>query len=91
MKIKELLELLKEQDPETEVVMSRDAEGNGYSPLAVLDTCFYQAESTWHGEIRNIYDEEIDEYIEENGVTREEAVKIVFKDFVLAIALWPTN
>lgn len=53
MKVRELLEQLKDVDPEFEVVMSSDAEGNNYSPLACLDVGHYQPESTWAGEWYN--------------------------------------
>ncbi len=52
MTTKELIAKLKKCPQDAVVVMSRDAEGNGYSPLADVDPdCVYRAESTWHGEI----------------------------------------
>lgn len=33
------------------VVLSRDSEGNGYSPLCNVGMCRYAAETTWRGEI----------------------------------------
>lgn len=51
MTVKELIAELSELPPNALVVMSRDAEGNGYSPLSTLDTCHYTAETTWRGEI----------------------------------------
>lgn len=36
MTVKELIEALSKEDPSRIIVMSRDAEGNGYSPLADL-------------------------------------------------------
>jgi hypothetical protein len=56
MKVKELIEQLSEMDPELEVILQKDAEGNGYSPLAGSDgDCVYEAESTYHG---NVYGSE---------------------------------
>lgn len=50
MKVKELIEILKDCDPNAQVVMQKDAEGNGYSPLAGADhEAVYIAESTWSG------------------------------------------
>jgi hypothetical protein len=49
MKVKELLELLKDEDPERIVVMAKDGEGNGYSPLSGVWSGAYQAETTWYG------------------------------------------
>jgi hypothetical protein len=50
MKVKELIKLLKKEDPERLVVLSKDAEGNGFSPLDELETRGYIAECTWCGE-----------------------------------------
>jgi hypothetical protein len=57
MKVKELIQTLKElveaypESEEYEIVMSKDAEGNGYSPL--YETCLaeYVPESSWSGDI----------------------------------------
>lgn len=51
MKVKELIEELTQYDPELEVIMQKDAEGNGYSPCC--GTCgdaVYIAETDWSGE-----------------------------------------
>lgn len=37
MKVKELQKLLSECDPESEVILQKDPEGNGYSPLYGVD------------------------------------------------------
>lgn len=51
MKVKELIELLQKEDPEREVVMSKDAEGNDFSPLVEdFSTGQYVPENTWSGE-----------------------------------------
>lgn len=52
MKGKELLEELKGVDPDAEIVLQKDAEGNGYSPLAGVDeNAVYIPDSTWSGEV----------------------------------------
>lgn len=38
---KELIEMLAEFDDNAIVVMSSDSEGNGYSPVYVVDACRY--------------------------------------------------
>jgi hypothetical protein len=69
---------------DTVVVMSEDGEGNGFSPLAEIETAMYAAESTYSGD-RYMTDEdrvatgEPDEY----NAAPEDAVPAVF--------LWPTN
>lgn len=53
MKVKELIEKLKNVDPERIIVMSKDAEGNDYSPLYDIDDeMVYVPDSTWSGEVR---------------------------------------
>ena len=52
MKVKDLIRELQLMDPEMEVIMQKDAEGNGYSPLAGADpNGIYIAETTWYGEV----------------------------------------
>lgn len=34
MKVKELMNLLEKEDPEKNIFLQKDSEGNGYSPLA---------------------------------------------------------
>jgi hypothetical protein len=69
---------------DTPVILSKDAEGNGFSPLVEAEVAMYAADSTWSGE-RYMTEEdrqatgEPDEYAE----SPEDAVRAVF--------LWPTN
>jgi len=52
MTVKELLKELEDTDPETEVILQKDGEGNGYSPLAGVDIdTVYIPDSTWSGDI----------------------------------------
>lgn len=51
MKVKELLEILNLCDPEAIVIMSRDAEGNGYSPLNNIGEDLYEAETSRYGDL----------------------------------------
>jgi len=46
----ELIKYLKGFDPETEIVLQKDSEGNGYSPLAGVDDGYYVPDSTWSGD-----------------------------------------
>ncbi len=55
MKVKELLEALAGVDPEAEVILQKDAEGNGYSPLrGVDDECVYVPTCAWAGDVYSI-------------------------------------
>ena len=49
MTVKELKEKIATMPDDSIVVMSCDAEGNGYSPLAEARTGKYDAETKWHG------------------------------------------
>lgn len=52
MKVKELIEELSAFDPEAEVILQKDSEGNGYSPLSGADhDAVYVAENTWSGDV----------------------------------------
>lgn len=84
MKIKELMELLKGFDPDTIVVMSKDAEGNGYSPLTEISSGDnYVAENSWSGYVGP---PELTDELRDEGYSEEDIV-----DGVPCIVLWPTN
>lgn len=52
MKVKKLIELLKTFDPNAEVIVQKDSDGNGYSPLEGADhDAVYIAESGWDGAV----------------------------------------
>lgn len=52
MKVKKLIKELQKLDPNLEVILQKDSEGNGYSPLSEIDShCVYFPESSWSGEI----------------------------------------
>lgn len=79
MKVKELKEMLSKINDEAIVILSKDGEGNDFSPLAgEYSQGVYQAESTWHGEFMS---EECEDY--EDDPAETSAVK--------AICLWPIN
>jgi len=86
VKVIELIEILKECDPDAIVVCQKDAEGNGYSPLADVasDNEGYIAERPWFGDrvLRQLTQEAINDGYTEDDVD-ESAVPAVF--------LTPTN
>lgn len=52
MTVKELIEQLQKiENKDRIVIMSKDAEGNDYSPLYDLSEKSYKAETTWYGEV----------------------------------------
>lgn len=80
MKIEKLIKRLQELDPETEVVMSKDAEGNEFSPLCDFSDGFYISDNSWSGHFISDV-EEWEEYYEQEFP----------KDAKKAICLWPIN
>lgn len=55
MKVKELLEALAETDPEAEVILQKDAEGNGYSPLeGVASNAVYIPDTIYSGSVYSL-------------------------------------
>jgi len=84
MKVAELIEQLKKEDPASVVVMAKDSEGNSYSPLSDFWNGVYRAETTWSGEVG--YDKLTPE-LEKAGYSEED----IIEDGESAIILCPTN
>lgn len=83
MTVSELIEKLAGFDGSRLVVMSKDAEGNSYSPLSDFSTGAYAAESTWSGEVGL---EALTDESRADGYSEEDVV-----DGVSALVLWPVN
>ena len=81
----ELIDWLATQPRDRIVVMSSDAEGNRFSPLADAEESMYVAESTWSGEIFPTSEDIAgdDRYTVEDDGAPDEAVRVV--------VLGPTN
>ena len=85
MKVRELIELLQaEPNQEREVVMAKDAEGNGYSPLSGFWTGQYRAATTYYGDVGL---EQLDDTLRSEGYGDED----VMTDGVPALILKPVN
>lgn len=84
MTVAELIELLKDENPERIVIMSSDAEGNSHSPLSSFWSGAYRADTTWSGDVgmESIGDED-----RAAGFTDED----LLNDGVPALILSPTN
>lgn len=76
MKVKQLIKQLQKFDPDHEVILSGDSEGNRFSPASELGEYCYTPENTWSGEIRDL-DDELEE---------DEA-----KPVANAVVIWPVN
>lgn len=78
----ELMEYLSSVPANSVVILQADAEGNGYSPLAGADEAFYEAESTWSGQV-------IDrDYLEGYD---EEDIQDRLDHATPCIVFWPVN
>jgi hypothetical protein len=85
MKVKELLAALAEADPEAEVILQKDAEGNGYSPLEGADlNAVYVPDSTWSGDVYSM-----DWTADDACMTKAEWAKIAKKP--RCVVLSPVN
>jgi hypothetical protein len=52
MNVRDLIIELSALDPDAQVILQKDAEGNGYSPLACADgAAVYVPETTWSGNV----------------------------------------
>ena len=88
MKVKELIEKLKLEDENAEVILNADEEGNYYSPLEGtlgFGRGYYIPENTWSGQFLN--QEYIDDENELEGEIYETNKDIAQK----CIVLFPTN
>lgn len=56
MTVAELITELQKLPQDAEVVQSRDAEGNGFSPLAEVNVGRYRTENTWSGDFGDDHD-----------------------------------
>lgn len=54
MKVKELIEQLQKLPEDAIVILQKDAEGNGYSPVDDAEEAIYVAEKTWCGEVYSL-------------------------------------
>ncbi len=54
MTVKELIEELRTMPQDAQVILQKDSEGNGYSPLAVVDGgTVYVADTSYSGEVHD--------------------------------------
>ncbi len=84
MKVKELIKLLESVDPDRLVILQKDGEGNGFSPLCDVYTGAYTLETSYSGEV---YLEELTDELREQGFGEED----VCIDGEKAVVMCPTN
>ena len=85
MTVQHLKEILDTLDPSMLVVLSKDSEGNRYSPLVGHEVMNYVPERRWVG---MVYDPELTPELEADGYTEDDVYNDV--DAVPAVILWPT-
>lgn len=85
--VRELIELLSKCNPDDIVIIGKDAEGNGFSPLANIEEEMYTPYTTYSGEIslRSLTPE-----LEERGFTEDE-VGNSKNGAINCVTLYPTN
>lgn len=86
----ELVDWLSTQPRDRMVVLSKDAEGNGYSPLADADETMYLAESTWAGETYPT-PEQLAELVAQPGGGWDAEDDAAPEDAVRVVVLGPVN
>lgn len=87
MTIRELIERLSHEDPDSLVVLSKDEEGNGYLPMrAIGSNCVYIEGDGYSGEVRlhTLTDE-----LRRQGYTDEDVFSSDDIDARRAVVLWP--
>jgi hypothetical protein len=91
MRVKELIELLQQEDPERLVIVSKDGEGNGFSPMIQeFSVGFYEADSTWSGEFRTGEPDPEDED-EEKELVRSYFARLILKLLPTPLSNYPTG
>jgi hypothetical protein len=86
MTVAELIAELSMMDQTRLVVLQKDAEGNGYSPLAGADdNAGYEAETTWSGEVKR---QRLTADDRAAGYTKDD---VCGKRAVPCVVLWPVN
>ena len=62
----ELLEMLKDVPGDYQVIMSKDSEGNAFSPLSNTGCAMYVSTAPWNGEVHG--EDDAGEHYKENAV-----------------------
>jgi len=82
MKVREMMALLYNANPEDIVVIVKPSPGNA-SPLDAIEEMKYEIETTWRG---NVYIRELTDELRAKGFSEEDLY-----DGEDCIALWPVN
>lgn len=63
MTVSQLIEQLQKLQQDLQVVISKDGEGNSYSPLSNITVCKYEATTPWYGEVIDFQESQINNAI----------------------------
>lgn len=88
MTVKELIEELSKLEPDRQVILQKDAEGNGYSPLCDIDNAAYVADSTWGGEVK-LEPSQLTDELRRHGYSEEDCAEA--GSYTPAVILSPVN
>lgn len=96
MKAKDLIAYLQTVDPEIEIILAEDPEGNGFSPLdAYSGDSLYVPDSTWSGELWDADDEADHEDCDHDEDGDDDCTEGVETEppegAVPCVVLWPVN
>ena len=86
MKVGTLITLLQACNYDDIVILAKDTEGNGFSPLWKITTeDMYEAETTWSGQVKV---RELTPELEKQGWTQED---VGDPEAVNCVTIWPVN
>lgn len=74
MTVQELMDYLSTQPRDRKIILEKDDEGNGYSPLSEVSVGIYVADSTWSGEVYPT-PESVAEWVAKGEWTEEDAAE----------------
>jgi hypothetical protein len=81
MNVQQLIEILQDLDPTAEVIISRDPEGNGYSPASE-----HLGEGHFHTKDAEFYSDEDLDYLEADA---EDEKQKISNDCIPCVCIWP--
>lgn len=86
MKVKDLIKELEKLDPNSQLILQKDGEGNGYSPLCGLEAAVYVPDSTYSGHVYSL------KYTADDNCMEEEHWKTLKKSKEnKCVVLYPVN
>lgn len=85
MKVVDLIAFLNTVDPDNEIVLSSDSEGNNFSPLADASIGIYEADTSCSGYIFDV------SWTAEDAGLEQDQWQDILDSNKRSVVLWPTN